>query len=261
MKKLSVVIPVFNSENYIKDCLKTIRWADEIISVDRGSSDDTVNICMQFGARVIRNVPPCNNFDINRRIGMLAAKGDWILKLDSDERLTKQLQLSIQNVLKESNDFAGFNFHNRIFYFNQEIKHGFKGDKHFELRLFKRDKWFYNPFKFHQEIKVTGKIGFLRGNYLHFNSQSIKGFIDKTNKYTDLDANKDYKKRSDINFFHSLISPVYYFFKRFVIYKGFLDKTHGLIVCLLYSIYNFAYKIKIWENRSNENSDCEGELF
>ena len=251
MKKLTVVIPTFNVEKIIGDCLETIKWADEIIIVDMGSKDKILEICKRYGARIIKNTPPEFNFDVNRKIGMLKANGNWILKIDSDERLLPSLQKEIQILLKnkQSKDVDGYNLYCRLFIFNKEVKYGFKTPKFHELRLVKKDKWTYEPFKFHQQIKVQGKTAILKCKYVHFNHQSISDFIKKMNEYTDLDSAKDLNTRKDVSFLHAIISPIYMFFKLYILRFGFLDGTHGLIVNGLYSIYNFIYKIKIWEKR------------
>lgn len=248
-KKLSVVIPVFNVAEILKDCLETVKWADEIICVDMGSTDRTLEICKAYGARVIKNVPPGRNFDLNRKLGMENAKGDWILKIDSDDRLTKRLQSFIRNIIRKDISINGYNIYNKVFFFNKEIKYGFKAHRSHELRLFKELKWSYNPFKFHQLIGVEGETGFLTGEYLHFNSQSIAEFMRKMNVYTDLDAKKDFIVRRDVSFLHTIISPIYTFIKFYFLRFGLLDETYGLIVSSLYAFYNFFYKVKIWEER------------
>jgi len=248
-KIISVIIPTFNSGKILNDCLETVKGADEIICVDMGSTDGTLDICKKYKAKIIHNTPKDGNFDINRKIGIQEASGDWILKLDSDDRLTKRLQGSIKRTIQKDEGLAGYRLYNKVFFFNQEIKHGYRENKSSELRLFKRNKWTYQPSKFHQQIKVCGETSFLEGEYLHFNSQSIFEFIKKTNTYTSLDSLYDYKIRKDVNFLHCIISPVRVIFKYYILRLSFLDGTIGLIVTILFSIYNFIYKIKIWEKR------------
>ena len=128
MKRISAVIPTYNVGKIIRDCLETLKWVDEIIIVDMGSKDKTLKICKEYKTRTIKNIPSEFNFDINRKIGMLKAKGDWILKIDSDERLLPALQEEIQSFLKEeqADDVHGYNLYCRLFIFNKETKYGFK---------------------------------------------------------------------------------------------------------------------------------------
>ncbi len=99
MKKLSVVLAVYNEENNLKNCLesvKNIAW--EIVIVDGGSTDKTVEFAKQFGARIIQTSNP-QNFHINKNKAIDAAKGDWVLQLDADEIVTKELEKEIKKVL------------------------------------------------------------------------------------------------------------------------------------------------------------------
>lgn len=249
-QRLSVVIPVFNVGQILRDCLETVKWADEVVCVDMGSTDKTVDICKAYNnVKIIRNIPPNRNFDSNRKLGMENTTGNWILKIDSDDRLTKLLQDSVRNAVENNEKIDGYKIYNKVFFFNKEIKHGWKRHDSHELRLFRGNKWIYNPFKFHQLIRVKGETTFLKGEYLHFNTQSVAEFIKKANFYTDVDADKDFLIRKDVTFLHAIISPLYIFAKLFFLRRGFLDGVYGLIVSSLYSIYNFIYKIKIWEKR------------
>lgn len=248
--KLSVIIPVLNVEDILADCLETINWADEIICIDMNSRDATRKVCKKYNVKVLKNIPKGGNFDLNRQLGMEIAKNEWILKIDSDDRLTKKLQLEIKKIVKSKEKTAdGYKLYNKLFFFNKEIKHGIKTPKSHELRLFKKNKFIYKPIKFHQLIHVKDKTDYLKGEYLHFNSQSIYHFIKKTNIYTNLDSKKDYKFRKNVDFKHTIFSPFLTFIRLFLFRKGFLDGTYGLIVNTLYSIYNYIYKIKIWEKR------------
>lgn len=249
ISKISAVIPVFNTERIIKDCLESIRWVNEIICVDMGSQDKTIDISKLYDARIIKNMPSDGNFDINRKLGFKIASGDWILKIDSDDRLTKTLQLSIKSILNDPKvKYCGYKLFNRVFFFNKELNYGIKTKDSHELRLFKKNKWRYNPFKFHELITTAGKTDFLKGEYLHFNSQSIREFINKTNIYTELDSERKYSA-IQTSFLHTIISPIWKFFELLVIKRGILDGTHGLIVNLMYVIYNYIYKLKIWSKK------------
>ncbi|PIS09586.1 hypothetical protein COT75_00050 [Candidatus Beckwithbacteria bacterium CG10_big_fil_rev_8_21_14_0_10_34_10] len=250
MSSISVVIPVFNVGSIIKDCLQSVEWADELVCIDMGSTDNTMVVCKEQGVNLLKNIPKNYNFDINRKLGMINARGEWILKIDSDDRLTKKLQKSIKAAIKGKGSIVGYNLFNRVFFFNREIKYGMKKRNSSELRLFKKKSWIYNPFKFHQLIRVKGNTDYLEGNYLHFNSQSIREFINKMNLYTDLDAGKDSSLGKKASFLHLIISPIVKFIKIYIINLGLLDGAYGLIVSMLYAFYNFTYKLKIFEKKS-----------
>ncbi|MBI3559342.1 glycosyltransferase family 2 protein, partial [Candidatus Gottesmanbacteria bacterium] len=188
-KTISVVIPTLNCEKNLSQALNSVKWADEKIVVDMGSIDGTVGVAKKFGAKVFFRKPENNNFDNNRLYGMKIAKGDWILKLDSDEILSDMLQKEIKNFLhSDNNNLNGINFLNHIFFFGKEIKHGpIKNNSH-EMRMFRQGAWKYFPTKYHQQITINGKIGNFKNYYNHYNYSSISQFIEKTNRYTDFDS-------------------------------------------------------------------------
>ncbi|MEK7565937.1 MAG: glycosyltransferase family 2 protein [Patescibacteria group bacterium] len=249
MARISVVIPTLNVENIIERSLKSVDGVDEIIVVDMGSTDKTLEICKKYGAKIFKNIPEDGNFDKNRLLGMQKATGDWILKLDSDEELTPGLQKEIKELMTENSpkEIDGYNLYNNIFLFGRQVKYGFVKPCSHELRLIRNGKWEYNPIKFHQQIIVGGNTAFLKNRYNHYNYQSISQFLFKTNKYTDYDSKYFYREGYRVNLFGILLAPAKSFIKLFFIQKGFLDGEFGLMVCFLYSLYNFLEKLKIYE--------------
>lgn len=246
---ISVVIPILNEEKNLDRCLGSVVWVDDILVVDMGSTDKSVEVCKKYGAKIIKRVPKNGNFDDNRLFGMQNTTSDWILKLDADEELTKELQEEIKILLNDDpvKDIDGYFLRNKIFMFGKEIKHGFVKPCSNEFRLFRKDKWKYNPTRFHQQITVTGKTGFLKNYYYHYNNKSISQFISKTNRYTDLDSKYFFNHNTRFSLFGVYLSFFKIFLKLFVIQKGFLDGTLGLITCSLYSFYYWLEKLKVYE--------------
>lgn len=242
---VTVIVPTLNCADRLEKCLRSARWVDEVIIVDMGSTDDTLEVAKRFNARIYNRIPQDGNFDQNRKFGMTKASCDWVLKLDSDEILSPALQREIQRLLKNDNHrYNGFNLYNRIFMFGRQIKHGFvKSDSH-ELRLVRNGYWHYDPYRFHQQITVNGNIGFLKGYYDHHNILSVSEFIDKMNRYTEVDS-KYYT--TNISIIAVLLAPVKTFCKLFFWQLGFLDGGSGLIVCNLFATYSLVEKIKVWQ--------------
>lgn len=239
-KTISVVTPTFNAGKILPRCLKSVRWADEIIIVDMGSKDDTLLVAKKFGAKVIKNRPIDGNFDKNRKLGMSKANGNWILKLDSDEELTSKLQSEIKEVLiRDDEKINGYKLLNRIFMFGSEVKHGFVKPGSNELRLFRNKKWSYAPFRFHQQIKVEGDTAFLKNYYYHYNFTSIAQFIEKMNRYTSLDS-VVLARGTSVNVIDVSLSPFKTFIKLYFAQFGFLDGRIGFVVSLMFSLYNFV---------------------
>ncbi len=251
MSKISVVIPTYNSEDLLGRCLSSIKWANEIIVIDMGSTDKTVEIAKKFGAKIYKRIPLNGNFDLNRKYGMQLCKGDWILKLDSDEVLSSELQDEIKTFLKnDTKEKAnGFYFYNRLFWFGLQIKHGCVKPKSHELRLVRNGHWQYEPFCFHQLITVNGKVGFFKNYYDHYNYRTVSEFIQKTNNYTSLDS-KIIASAKRYGFTQSIFFPFATFFRLYFFQKGFIDGNIGFISSFLFSFYNFVLKTKVWEQHN-----------
>lgn len=244
-KTIGVVVPTINCADDLGRCLRSVQWVDEIIVTDMGSIDETVTVAKRFGAKVYFRIPRKGNFDLNRKFGMERARSDWILKLDSDELLSVPLQREISNFLQHDNgQYNGFNLYNRIFMFDHQVKHGFVKSRSHELRLVRRGKWHYDPYRFHQQITVDGKVGYLKNKYDHYNIKTVSDFIKKMNCYTDVDS-KYYAQK--ISLVTVLLASPKTFFKLYFWQLGFLDGGLGFVVCLLFAVYNLVEKVKVWE--------------
>lgn len=248
-RTLSVVIPAYNCACELKKCLRSIQWADEIIVVDMRSTDGTRELARKYGAKVYVRIPKEGNFDQNRRFGMEKAWGDWILKLDSDEELSLEMQEELKAFLSQPDDkeYGGYNLYNRIFMFGYRVKHGPVKPGSHELRLVRNGRWHYEPYRFHQLITVDGKVGFLNNYYSHYNFKTVSQFINKMNKYTSLDA-RYYPKR--ISLLMVILAPIKTFLKLFFRQMGFLDSRVGFVVCMLFATYSLVEKTKIWEQQN-----------
>lgn len=251
-KSISVVIPTFNCKDNLRLCLASISWVDEIIVVDMGSTDGTILLAKKAGARVYIRKPLDGNFDTNRKFGMERASGDWIMKLDSDEFLTSSLQDEIKKFLRIGNDskLEGLYLFNRIIMFGRVVNHGFVKPFSNELRIVKRYKWIYNPYKYHQQITVEGKTSYFKGFYIHNNFRNVNEFISKMNKYTSYDSNVD-SPLSSISKPLILMAPIRTFLKTYILQRGYLDGWLGIEVSLLFSIYSLSQKIKMFERANS----------
>lgn len=254
MQKLSVVIPTFNCSEKLKRCLETVSWAFEIIIVDMGSNDKTVEVAKAFGAKVFTRIPEDGNFDTNRKFGMENATGDWILKLDSDEILSLELAQEVREFLikvgneedKGNGGYVGYNLYNRTVMFGKQVNHGFVKKAAHELRLFKKGHWKYDPYRFHQLITAAGKTSFFKNYYVHYVYETVSEFFQKTNRYTTLDAGYIAKERK-ITPLSAIIAPFKSFTKLYFFQEGYLDGKIGFIVSYLFALYNLIEKVKIWE--------------
>ncbi len=258
MKTISVIIPVYNVEKIIARCLDALTWADEVVVVDMFSTDRTKEICESYP-----NVSFYQNKDYifsNVNYGIDHAKGDWLMRLDSDEIVTPELAQEIREKVlsKDEDENSGYWVPSRVHFFGKWMKYGMSWDprtkgKGFGMRkiLFKKDTARYECRREHEDITVTGQYGVLEYPYDHYSHDSVSAWIGKMNYYTDRDTERiETDIPSRLTAFYALkmlAMPMMDFLKLYVRYRGYKDGMHGLVSCILNSFYTFADRAKAWE--------------
>jgi len=236
LEKLSVVIITYNSEKYIAEAVKSASFADEILILDSGSGDKTVNVAKSLGARV--EYQKWLGFGKQKQKAVDLAKNRWVFVLDSDERITKKLQKEIEEVLKNPK-FDAFKVPRLNYFFGKPIRHcGLYPDK--TIRLFNKEKAKFTKDEVHEKVVTKGKIGSLKNHIIHLAYENIEEFINKQNRYSTLNAKP--------NRFKAVFNPFWTFFKMYILKFGFLDGWEGFVIAKLYSEYTFWKYIKKMEN-------------
>lgn len=247
---VSVVLPTLNIKNQVSDWFQGVYWAKEKIVIDVGSIDGTIKRCRALGAKVLHCKCLDKNFDKARAFGMKQSSQKFVMKFDGDERMPFNLQAEIIDVVKESPlNISGFGIRNRLFFCGKEIKFGHVDRDSFEIRMVRKNKWWYFPFKFHQQIIAIGRVQILENRYLHFNYLSCRAFIVKNNQYTSYDSAIDIELGRRVSFMSIIVRPIGTFLKQFFYRQGFRDRVYGLILAVLFTINNFIYILKIWEKQ------------
>ena len=266
MAKISVALATFNEEENIKDCLGSIKWADEVVVVDGSSTDKTREIAKKHGAKVIvTDNPPI--FHITKRKALDACKGEWILQLDADERVTKKLAEEIKKIIslgdreiekyqerlpkknlfqrhqrviekrdgkigKDKGEYAGF-FMPRLNYFlGKFLRYGGVYPDGV-IRLVKNSKAHFPCKSVHEQIVINGRIGWLQNDLIHMADPTFKRYLERNSQYIDLIA-ADFKRtrlsKDPIQFLnYFLIKPIHWFFLTLFRHKGILDGYQGII--------------------------------
>lgn len=269
MNKLSVVLSTYNEEKNIGDCLESAKGiADEIVVVDGSSTDKTREIVKKFGAKVIKTTNP-KIFHINKQKALEAAKYDWILQLDADERLSNFLAKEIKKVIKMSDkeidryqksfakkkqklfkrhqelldkrdgeigkkneQYAGF-FVPRLNYFLGKylIYGGVYPDG--VIRLIKKGKAYFPAKDVHEQIVVDGKVGWLQNDLIHMADPTFKRYLQRNSRYIDLitdDLKRDKIGKNPIKFVeYYFIKPTWWFLSTQIRHKGILDGFQGIV--------------------------------
>lgn len=256
MKKISVVLAVFNEEKNLRSCLESIKdlvW--EIVIVDGGSKDKTLEIAKEFDAKIIQTTNPAN-FHINKNKAIDAASGDWILQLDADEVVSSQLRKEIQKVIKSSTDINGYWIPRKNFFLGKFLT---KGGQYpdYTLRLYKNGKGRLPGKDVHEQAIVDGKVGYLKYDLLHLRDKEFSTYINRFNRYTDLFASQMGKaevKIGTISFISFIFfKPSFWFIKTFFRHRGYVDGFSGFVFALFSSLrFPIAY-LKYWSY--HESSD------
>ena len=232
MNKLSVVIITKNEEKFIADAIKSASFADEVLILDSGSEDKTCEIAKNLGARV--EYQEWLGFGKQKQKAVDLAKNRWVFVLDSDERITKELQNELLEELKNPKNDAYFVARVNNFW-GRDIKYlGLYPD--YSIRFFDKTKARFNDRDVHESVECECKKGYLRNNMHHLAYESIEEFIAKQNRYSSIGAKPNKLK--------ALVSPFWTFFKLYFIKLGFLEGWDGFVIAKLYSEYTFWKYIK-----------------
>jgi len=242
MEKLSVTIITLNEEKKIRDALESVKWADEIVVVDSGSTDGTLDICREYTDRVYSNRWP--GFVAQKNFATDKASHRWILSIDADERVTPELAEEIRRIIASPSADA-YAVPRRVFYLGRWINHsGWYPDC--KVRLFDRERCRWEGEQVHETVKVRGNAGYLRGDLTHYTFDSIEDHIRTMNSYTSLAA-REYKKDRDITRTDLAFRPVFTFFKSYLIKKGYKDGMPGFIISAAAACHVFLKYAKTWE--------------
>lgn len=256
MKKISVVLAVFNEENNLKSCLESIKnLAWEIIIVDGGSTDRTLDISKKFGARIIETENPII-FHINKNKAIDAAKGDWILQLDADEVTTEELAEEIRKVTNLESNINGYWIPRRNFFLGTFLK---KGGQYpdYTLRLYRRGYGRLPAKDVHEQAVVKGKVGYLKNDLLHLRDKNFSEYLERFNKYTDLLSVQIREQGVKINVYFFInfifIKPAHWFLKAYFRHRGYVDGFSGFVFALFSSLRFPVAFLKLLINHENSN--------
>jgi len=232
---LAVVIITRNEAANIRDCLASVRFADEIVVVDSESTDDTVAICRELGAQVF--VQPFAGFGQQKNAGIERATGQWILNVDADERISEPLREEIRSVIAAPDACDGYWIARQNFFGDRWVRHG-GWYPDYTLRLFRRGKGQYNEHPVHAAVQLDGASGTLRHPLLHYTCREFAAFADRQMRYAETIARELAKEGRRASPLDVALRPFFTFLKMYVLRAGFLDGAVGWKLAWLYARYN-----------------------
>jgi glycosyltransferase involved in cell wall biosynthesis len=252
---LSVAIVTLNEEANLSRTLASVAWADELIVVDSGSTDRTVEIARSFGARVIQRDWP--GFAAQKNFAIAQCRGTWILSLDADEELSPQLQTQIRTMLASNPPIDAYFLSRRNLFLGRWIKRGgFYPDA--KLRLFRRSAANFaltpqfEERPVHETIAFDGASDTLDFDIIHHAYPTLSTYIEHMDRYSSLGAeilvDKRRVSRSTFSFVSNiLLIPQITFVWNYFVRFGFLDGREGLLLHLYHATYTSWKYAKAWE--------------
>jgi glycosyltransferase involved in cell wall biosynthesis len=242
-KKITVCVITKNEAHNIERCLASVQWADELVVVDSGSADKTVELAEKLGAKVISADWPGWAKQKNRAID--AASNDWIISLDADEWLPEHSEEIIRKaVVDEAHD--SYTLKRKTFFLGRWIAHmGWYPDQ--QIRLFRKSATRFLDVPVHEKVKPTPKTTGLELDILHESYTSLEQYIAKNNAYSSAQAEQ--QKEVERVWLKLLVKPKLRFFQTYFLQAGFLDGWQGFVLAVLRSWYDFVVLVKILEHR------------
>ena len=252
--KLSLCIPTYNEEKNLHIALDSAYdIADEVVIIDGGSTDKTVDIAKSYGKKVIvYHVDNPPNFLINKQRAIEKAKGEWILQLDADEAITPELKKELVRLL-ENPDKDGYWIPRKNFFLGRFLmKGGVYPDS--VLRLYKKEKAHFELKNVHEHAQVEGEIGTTNHAMEHWADPTFERYIERWNRYTTFDAMQAYEKKEELcGKCHFIGKPLLTFLMIYIRHKGFQDGFPGFVWALFSSIRYWAIYIK-WRQLRKKTS-------
>jgi glycosyltransferase involved in cell wall biosynthesis len=244
-----------NEARQIRAVLESVKWADEIIVVDSFSTDGTVEIAREFNARVLN--AEFHGFGKLRNLALDAAKNDWILSIDADERCTPELEREVRREL-DAPRFDAYHIPRKSHFLGRWMRHCGWYPDYRQPQLFHRGRLRYNDDLVHESFTLNGRLGYLREHVLQYPWDTIEIATAKLQRYSTLMAQRYAQAGKRASVGKMLLSPAAMFFKVYAAQQGFRDGRHGLVLALLYSYYTFLKYAKLWELRQRPPSGGPG---
>lgn len=251
MNRLSVITLTMNEVGNIGKCLESVRWADEIIVVDSGSTDGTLDIARQYTGKVFTIEWP--GYGAARNFALSQTTGNWVLWLDADERVTPELGEEIRGLLSSgSTGVAGYAIGRRAYFLGRWIRHcGWYPSR--VVRLFQRESGRFTESRVHERLRLEGPAKETRNDLLHFTDPTLHHYVAKFNRYTTLGAEDLHAAGRRFRYVDLFVRPPIHFFKMYILRRGFLDGIEGFLLSVLSSAYTFTKYAKLWEIERNRD--------
>jgi glycosyltransferase involved in cell wall biosynthesis len=242
---LSVLVPMKNEIQNAAACLESVRWADEVVVVDSGSTDGTLEAARASADRVLEHEYVNSAAQKNWALPKLTHR--WALIVDADERVTPALRAEIESVLADPGRKDGYWIHRANHFLGKPIRSaGWQRDK--VLRLFDRTKGAYEPLHVHAEVVIQGgNVGTLSQPLVHHTYRDLDQYFEKFHRYTQWSANDLRDRGIRASAARLLFRPPLRFLRMYLLEGGFREGRHGIVLCGLAAFSVFMKYARRWE--------------
>lgn len=242
---LSVAITAFNNTRTIRQVLEAVAdWANEIVVLDSGSTDDTLDIAREFGCQIYYR--KFEGYGAQKHHAAALATNDWVLVVDSDEVVTKELRDEIDATLSVNTEYQGFMVPSTIVFLGKMLRYG-REYKMPRLRLFNKRYGNFNLKDIHEEVILDGKVGTLTNHVLHYSYADVTDFLQKVNSYSSRMALELYKKGKKASIIKIITKFPITFLVEYFIRLNFLNGYRGFVWAFAQTVYATLKYIKLRE--------------
>lgn len=246
--KISAIIITRNEQDNLPRAVKSLGCCDEIVIVDSGSTDRTVAVAQELGARVIEH--EWSGYARQKNLAAAEAAHDWVLALDADEALSEQLQHELGRLKQQGPSHDAYAFPRLAQYRGKWIHHsGWYPDR--KVRLYDRRKARWVGDYVHESVRTDGSVGELTGDLLHYTCPTLARHIETVNRYTSLAAQEMIAEGRQVSFLRMITAPPWAFVRGYLVQRGFLDGREGFLIASMAAFYVFAKYAKArWPDRA-----------
>ena len=244
MPKLSVTIITLNEAAHIGAAIDSVAWADEVVVVDSGSADATVDIARGKGVKVLHR--DWSGWVDQKNFAADQATHDWIFSLDADERVPQPLAGEIRDLLSADPPLGGYRVPRVTFHLGKWIRTtDFYPD--YQTRLYDRRAARWRGKYVHESVSVDGPVGRFRHDLEHYSFRDLRDHLDRVNQYTTLAARQMHEAGRRATLLDLVVHPPAAFFRNYLLRLGILDGSAGLIISIVNACSVFLKFAKLWE--------------
>ncbi len=251
MTTISATIITLNEEKNIRRCLESIKWVDEIIVFDSGSTDKTLEICQQYTDKIWQTDWP--GYGKQKQRALEKARSEWVLSIDADEEVSPELKIEIQENIKKGKAINAMKINIQLVFYGQIIRYA--NGKNGHRRLMKRKYSNWSEDAVHESLQVSGKTTHLKKPMYHYSAESLSQSIDKMNRYTDIIAKNRFKKCKKNSVGRGLLAAIWMFIRVYFFQRGCLDGSAGLVLAVGFAQGAFYRYAKTYYLQKSQTHD------